>query len=234
MHRNRGSIPDLNINEGYGPRLFRYRSIIIIYDYKFFAVQFLLDIFVILVVIASYIITYKTNFNDPIASTKNAFLTFQLVFILITTITSLSALWLARSKEFLIKILKIIGILSIFLLVLQFGCKLYLDNTYTESKFAEFYNTYEKEKNVGRENIASVKVDITGAKINTLEEDYIDKSVDAYNNFKIKTYIYIFLYAVVIALIFATVSRLSKIQDEKAQLSKDDAILFDEEENIKF
>ena len=37
-----------------------------------------------------------------------------------------------------------------------------------------------------------------------------------------------------IILIFYQISKVSRIQDKRDRLSKDDAILFDEEENVKF
>ena len=47
-------------------------------------------------------------------------------------------------------------------------------------------------------------------------------------------YVIVALNVLIIVLLIYQVSKVSKIQDKRNQLNKDDVILFDEEENIKF
>ena len=66
------------------------------------------------------------------------------------------------------------------------------------------------------------------------KEAYIEESVNAYTNFKVKTILYMVIYCITICIIFYLAHRLENMEDKKEELYKDDAVLFDEEENIKF
>lgn len=61
------------------------------------------------------------------------------------------------------------------------GIKLNLDTTYTKEKFEQLYTgEISKDK--------TIDIGITGIRIKTEKEYFIDKSIEAYNIFKIKTY----------------------------------------------
>ena len=49
-----------------------------------------------------------------------------------------------------------------------------------------------------------------------------------------KTILYMVIYFITIGIIFYLAYRLANLEDKKEELHKDDAVLFDEEENIKF
>ena len=58
--------------------------------------------------------------------------------------------------------------------------------------------------------------------------------MDAYTNFTIKTILYMVLQLVITILIFYFSIRLTNIENKKDKLSKDDKILFDDVQNVKY
>ena len=71
-------------------------------------------------------------------------------------------------------------------------------------------------------------------KIKSEKEYYIDECVKAYNIFSIRMYGIIGLNVLLIILLIYQIPKVSRIQEKRDKLSKDDEILFDEEENVKF
>lgn len=239
MFRNRGEVPNIDIgkdngNGGYGvphySHYWRHRYIIIHYDKTFIAMQLIMILIIILTAVAVYLYAYKISFYDPIAETKETFLTFQLVSIIATVILAGLIIFLSKKKESIIKGLKLIGILSLLIIFIHLGLKIYLDSQYTEETFGEFYDTYEQ----GDTNSKRVTIGMSGIKYLDAKEAYIEDSVNAYTNFKIKTILYMVIYFITICIIFYLVYRLSNMEEKKEKVYKDDAVLFDEEENIKF
>lgn len=58
--------------------------------------------------------------------------------------------------------------------------------------------------------------------------------MDAYTYFTIKTILYMVLQLVITILIFYFSIRLTNIENKKDKLSKDDKILFDDVQNVKY
>lgn len=239
MFRNRGEVPNIDIgkdngNGGYGvphySHYWRHRYIIIHYDKTFIAMQLIMILIIILTAVAVYLYAYQISFYDPIAETKEIFLTFQLVSIIATVILAGLIIFLSKKKESIIKGLKLIGILSLLIIFIHLGLKIYLDSQYTEETFGEFYDTYEQ----GDTNSKRVTIGMSGIKYLDDKQAYIEDSVNAYTNFKIKTILYMVIYFITICIIFYLVYRLSNMEEKKEKVYKDDAVLFDEEENIKF
>lgn len=240
MFRNRGEVPNIDIGKdnsdgGYSAPHYshywrRHRYFIIHYDKTFIAMEFISVLLIILIAIAVYLFAYQVTFYDPIAETKETFLTFQLISILATVILATLITILSKQKETIIKGLKIVGILSLLIVFIHLGSKIYLDNQYNEETFGEFYETYEK----GDTNSKRVTVGLSGIKYLDDKEAYIEESVNAYTNFKVKTILYIAIYVITICIIFYLAHRLANMEEKKEELYQDDAVLFDEEENIKF
>ena len=239
MFRNRGEVPNIDIgqdngNGGYGvphySHYWRHRYIIIHYDKTFIAMELISAFLIILIAVAVYLFAYQITFDDPIAEIKETFLNFQLISILATVILAALITILSKQKETIIKVLKLVGILSLLIVFIHLGLKIYLDSQYSEETFGEFYEIYEQ----GDTNSKRVTVGLSGIQYLDDKEAYIEDSVNAYTNFKIKTILYMVIYFITICIIFYLAHRLENMEDKKEELHKDDDVLFDEEENIKF
>ena len=243
MFRNRGEVPNIDIgqdngNGGYGVphyshywrRYGYYGYYIIHYDKTFIAMELISAFLIILIAVAVYLFAYQITFYDPIAETKTTFLTFQLISILATVILAGLITILSKHKETIIKGLKLVGIMSLLIVLIHLGSKIYLDSQYNEETFGEFYETYE-QGNTGSKRLT---IGLSGIQYLDDKEAYIEESVNAYTNFKVKTILYMVIYCITICIIFYLAHRLENMEDKKEELYKDDAVLFDEEENIKF
>lgn len=74
---------------------------------------------------------------------------------------------------------------------------------------------------------------VNGIKILNSKEDYIVSSMNALTNFRVKTIFYMIIHIGIVLVIIYLSFRLEFFEVKKKRLSKDDAILYDEEENIK-
>lgn len=246
MFRNRGSLPEIKTNNDNNifndgsynaPHYSNYwngRFIIIHYDKNFIAIEIISWIIVLLIIGAVNVFGYKVQFQDPIATTKNNFLIAQFIAIMCSiTLAGLFSLFTRSSKERLIIYLKIVSVLSIISVIIFLGLKLSMNKKYNETTFGEFYEQYE-QPNVKNNNSNKITFNLSGLKFTTLKDAYISDSINAYTNFSVKVILYIAVHIAIIVLLFYLIHRLSSIEKRKSQLSKDDAILYDEEENIKF
>ena len=125
----------------------------------------------------------------------------------------------------------IIIIISIITILTFFGIKVNMDSIYTENKFAEIYEQEYTESKTSDKN--KIDIGLTGVSIKSEKEYYIDKCIEAYNVFTIKMYSSFAINGFLIILLIYEIIKVLNIQEKKDRLSKDDAILFDEEENIK-
>lgn len=204
---------------------------VIYYDRRFIAIELISICIVLITIIAVYIFTYKPLINDPIASEKNTFLTFQLICIGITIVSTGLVTFLSKTKETLIRSLRLIVVLSCLTIIMHLGIELYMNKTYNKETFEEFYETYEQSK---KQNDSQIAIGLTGIKILGAKEFYIEESMKAYNNFKVKAIIYMVIHVMIALIIFYLASRLSSKESKKQKVYKNDTVLFDEEENIKF
>ena len=110
------------------------------------------------------------------------------------------------------------------------GIKASMDSTYTKNKFEQIYILENGENN----SKTKIDIGITGVQIKTEKEYYIDECVKAYNIFYLRMYGIVAINILLIILLIYQIFKVAKIQESRDRISKDDAILFDEEENIKF
>lgn len=230
MFRDRGENPiDINGGEGFGVNISPVYYII--YDRSLLIGEMVAVLLVLVTLFGAFIFSYKADFNDPIANIKSTFLNLQLISILIPIIVSVIAVFAMKNKNKLVNCLYIIAIISFISLIIFSFVKINFDEKYTEEKFTEFYNTYEQKTEKSTEK--KVNVGISGIKMLNEQEKYVEQSVDSYNNFKIKTFLYLILNAIVIFLIWVLASRLNNIENRKKDVFKNDDILFDDKQNIK-
>lgn len=245
MFRGRGELPDFgnnnndNGNGGFGaPDYHHYWRrpyyIIIRYDKTFLLIELVMTITVLLVAFLIYIYKYETPFVDPIATVKNTFLNSQLLVMGITVIvTGLCTCFFVRTKEGFVRILRIISILCVISVIVHIGVKLHIDSIYNnKDNFAEFYEKYEKPNDKSWTS-KTISVKMTGVQFAEKKDVYIEQSTKLYNNFTSKAIIYMAVELFVAIGIFYLSCRISKIEERKNKLKNDDAILFDDEENIK-
>lgn len=239
MFRNRGELPNISNSADGGYRAPHYsnfwngRYIVIRYDWKFVAIEIIMSLLIILIAFAVYLFAYKVSFEDPIASIKTTFLNIQLISIGISLIFTGLVTCLSKSKENLIKNLRIVALISILVFLVLLVTNSYLNNLYNETTFGEFYEKYEQPNNTDK-NQNTINIGLSGIKVIDLKKSYIDKSVSAYTNFSIKVFLLMILHILVIILILYLSYRLYSIERKKEKLAKDDKILFDEEQNIRF
>ena len=244
MFRNRGEVPNINIGQednkssGYSaPHYSNYwngRFIIVNYDKSFVAISLITTFIILVTGFCAYLFAYKLPFEDPIANVKNNFLTAQLIFLLVPIILTILAVFLTKSnKENLIKYLRIIAILSLISILILWGVKFNLDNKYNnENVFASYYDEYEGKNN--DEDSKRITIGLSGINVSSPKQAYITKNKDAYTNFTIKTIIYIFLQFLAVIFILYFSFRIEHIEEKKGKLKKEDEVLFDEKQNVKF
>ena len=180
----------------------------------------------------TFLATYKPSVIDPIEDTKRILMNTYIIIILALLVLTILANYFSRDKNALIKKLIVILSLSIIAILVFFGIKANMDSIYTKNKFEQIY----EQEYSGQSSDTKSKIDIglTGMKIKSEKEYCIDECIKAYNIFSIRMYGIIGLNALLIILLIYQISKISIIQEKRDKLSKDDAILFDEEENIKF
>lgn len=201
-------------------------------DNTYVIMQMIVTFIILIVGIITYLATYESSIVDPIENIKKMFINTHLIIIGILLAITIIINFFSKNKEALIKKLIIIIVISIMTMLVFFVIKLHLDTTYNKEKFEQFYT----EQNITESSNAKTKIDIgiTGASLKTEKEYYIDECMKLYNIFKAKTYGTLGLHVLLNILIIYQILRISKIQGRKEQMNKDDLILFDEEENIKF
>lgn len=202
------------------------------YDKNFLLMEIITTLLIIAIGAIVFIWFKKIDFNDPILKEKQNFLTFQLITPLITILLAVAITFLSRTKEELIKLLRMLAIVSICIIIITIGMQVDMNKKYTEDKFNEFYEQYEKtdEKSDDKEKIS---VGFTGVRFTTVKEDYIQKSKESYGNFKIKSTIYIGTYILLTLFIIYLSARISHNEEKQEELSQDDKILFDEDIHYK-
>lgn len=241
MFRNRGEIPTINTNtsEGGGfsaPHYSHYwngRIWIINYDKSFIIIELITSLIIILTALAVYLFAYPIAFEDPIATMKNNFLTYQLVIIGVSIIaTGLTTFCIRSSKEKMIKSLRIIATISIVMILISFGIKIHIDKKYnSKNAFEQLYEQYEQGNN---KQSSKVYLKLSGFKVLDPKDTYVEECINAYTNFSIKAILYMIIHLLTVVVIFYLSYRLSTIERKREKLTKDDEILYDEEENVKY
>ena len=180
----------------------------------------------------TFIATYKPSVVDPLEDSQRIILNTYIILTLSLVVITFLVNYFSKDKNALIKRLIAILVISIITFVIFFGIKANLDSIYTKNKFEQIYIQEKGEQT--SDSKYKFDIGLTGMQIKTETEYYVDECVKAYNIFSIKMYSIIAMNVFEIILIFYQISKVSRIQDKRDRLSKDDAILFDEEENVKF
>ncbi len=248
MFRGRGPAPNITINNsnngnngnnnnnnnnhnGFYHTHYGYYYIVN-YDKNFLLMEILTTLFFIVIGAIVFIWFNKIDFNDPILKEKQNFLTFQLITPFISILLAFAITFLSRTKEELIKLLRMLAIVSIGVIIITMGMQASMNKKYTEEKFNEFYEQYEKTDEES-ENKEKITISLTGINLTTNKEDYIEKSKSSYRNFKIKSTIYEICYVFIVLIIIYLSARISRNEELKEELTQNDDIIFDEDIHYK-
>ena len=187
---------------------------------------------VIYLIVGIAILTvYKSPIIDPLEDTKKLVMnSYTIINFVLLTITLLVN-YFSKDKVTLVKRLVAILAVTIIAMLVFCGIKLNLDSTYTSSKFEQIYR--EKYGVQNANNKSRVDIGLTGIGIKTEKQHYVDKCIEAYNIFSIRMYGIIIVNILLIILLTYQIFKVSNLQQKREQLNKDDAILYDEEENVK-
>ena len=175
--------------------------------------------------------TYKSTIIDPIENIKKLFINAHLIVIAIFLAITLVVNLFSKKESELISRLILTAITSIVIMMFFVGTKFYLDKTYTKTEFEKIYT----EQNANKIDSKKTKVGIglAGVNIKTEKEYYVDECVKLYNIFKTKSYGTLGLHLLLNLLLIYQIFKVEKIQN-KERLDKDDIILKDEEQNVKY
>lgn len=193
----RGGFPSINNeSEDNTSRGYRYRrGLFYCYvplDNTYVVMQMIATLIIIVVGGITFFATYKSTIVDPIASTKKIFVNTYLIIIGIFLATTIIINSFSRSKTELVKRLAITLAISIIVMIVFLGIKLNLDTIYTKEKFEQIYTEQNANENISETSNkkAKSKVDIglTGVKIKTEKEYYIDECSKLYGIFSTKAY----------------------------------------------
>ena len=227
---------DNNNLSGHGyhgtPYFFRRFCYYIPLDNTYVIMQMIVTFIILIVGGITFLATYKSTIIDPIEDIKKMFINLHLIiivfFLAITFIINL----FSKKESDLIKRLLLIATISIIIMLVFLEIKLNLDATYTETRFEQFYT--EQNTNEGTNEKSKIDIGITGMSIKTEKDYYIDECLKLYNIFKIKSYGTLGLHLLLNILLIYQILKIQKIQNKKEKLDKDNTILFDKEQNIKF
>ena len=239
----RGDMPSINNNidggenndfdDGYRHHYGWYyrRMYYIPLDNTYVIIQMIVTFTILIIGVITYLFMHKSSIIDPIENMKSVFINIYSIVLLTLLSIVVSANFFSKSKEILIKKLAIILAISIATMLVFLGIKLSYDSTYDKNKFEQFYleqDTQEKANN------SKFDIGIGGLSIKTEKEYYIDECMEMYNIFKIKGYAMLILHLLLNTLLIYQIFKIINIQKKKDRLEKDDLILFDEEQNVRF
>lgn len=171
------------------------------------------------------IMSYKSIIIDPIENIKSIFLNIQFIIIIVSSILFFIIKKLFKDENNFIKASIAFIVISIITLLVVFGVRLKWDFTYTRE---EFEHIYSKQKSNG---LLYKTNDIDNENIQ--KDYYINECLKLYEMFKTKTYIFLGLHLLFIILLIRKANKILKFNRKRKILNKMDAIIFDEEQNVK-
>lgn len=219
---------DNNNDNRHNGRIYYYIPL----DNTYVIFQMIAAIIIFTIAGITFIATYKSSVVDPLENSKRIILNTYIIVTLSLVVITFLANYFSKDKNALIKRLIAILVISIITILVFFGIKANLDSIYTKNKFEQIYIQENGEQT--SDSKSKFDIGLTGMQMKTEKEYYVDECVKAYNIFSIKMYGIVAMNVFEIILLFYQISKVSQIQEKRDRLSKDDAILFDEEENVKF
>ena len=201
-------------------------------DNTYVIMQMIVTFIILVVASITFITTYKSTIVDPVGDIKKIFINTHLILIGILLLVTIVVNKFSKKSIDLMRRLGLILAISILMLLTFFSIRLSLDATYNKDKFEQIY----EEQNISDNNNKKSKIDIglTGVSIKSEKEYYINECVKLYSIFKNKSYGTLGINFLLCILLIYQIVKNQKIQIKKERLSRDEAVLFDTEENIEF
>lgn len=188
-------------------------------DKVFDAMYMVAAIITILVLAIMLFLSYKPTIIDPIDGIKQIIIYTYLALIVVLLVITWKINYFSKSEEKLISGLCIILAISMIVTVIYAGIKLNFDSKYTKAEFEKIYT-------VQKENNATVNKNIE-------KGEYVNECLKLNNVFSGKFYGVIGIHQLFNVLLICQIFKKINSKNKKDRLSKDDLILFDEEENVK-
>lgn len=215
-----------------GPFLYRRFYYYIPLDNTYVIMQLITTFIILITGVITILINYKSTIIDPIENIKKIFINAHLIVIAIFLATTLVVNLFSKKESELISRLILTAITSIVIMMFFVGTKFYLDKTYSKTEFEKIYIEQDADEKDNKKN--KINIGLTGVNVKTEKEYYVDECVKLYNIFKIKSYGTLGLHLVLNFLLIYQIIKVEKIQNKKERLDKDDLILNDEEQNVKY
>lgn len=201
-------------------------------DKTYFIFSIIAELIMGIIVIVALLVIYEPRIIDPLENMKKIIIGTQIAITSCLAVATLLVNYLSKDKKKLIKRLAIILLISAISILAFLGIKLGLDLKYTDSKFEQIYiQEYGAQNSDSKVQLGLEK---TGITIKTDQEHFVDECVNAYKVFGVRIYAIIGVNILHIMLLIYQISRISRIQAKMDRLNKDDIILDDEEQNIKY
>lgn len=242
--RRRGGMPTINSNRGanqgnnigrngYYEDYWLYRRFTYIpLDNTYVIMQMIVTFIILIVGLITFLATYKSDIIDPIENIKKVFINTHLIIIGILLVITIITNFFSKSKPLLTKRLVVLATISVIIMLVFLGIKLNMDSIYTKNKFEQIYEEQGNSEEISTKS--RVDMSLTGLGIKTEKQYYIDECVKLYNIFKTKTYGTLGLHLLLNILLIYQISKVAKIEGKKEKINKDDLILFDDEQNVKY
>ena len=196
-------------------------------------VNVLIIVGIVILILIFFVFFYKPNAIDYLGEIKNTF-TYGMITILgIITILMIIFHVILKDKKMLSHLLKILLFFNIICLIVFFYIDTILDKTYNnEESFGNIYET-KIENKTDTEYIDLWKTfSEQEVKTKTEKEVFIEENMTQYRYFKIRVYLILILYVI---LMMANTYRISKIDKgikARESIEKNDKILFKNEKNV--
>lgn len=224
---NQDSNYDDDKDEYQGPRFRMYLHRNIVYDNTYVIMQMITIFGLILIGGLAFVFTYKTQIIDPIKDVKKLFLNTHIFSIVIVFLLMILVNYISKTKDDLMKRLILIFSFSTLITFAFLGIRINFDSKYNRTQFSKIYDseigyTASNTKNTGVIQFKSYK------------NYYVDECLKLYNIFQAKSYAILALHVWIDVSLFMQIIRLTKEQEGKDRLDKDDKILFDEEQNCRY
>lgn len=233
----RGNMPSIGNDDttnchNSGPFLYGRFYYYIPLDNTYVIMQLITTFIILITGVITFLINYKSTIIDPIENIKKIFINAHLIVIAIFLAITLVVNLFSKKESELINRLILTAITSIVIMMFFIGTKFYLDKTYTKTEFEKIYTEQNADERDNKKN--KVNIGLTGVNVKTEKEYYVDECVKLYNIFKTKSYGTLGLHLLLNLLLIYQIIKVEKIQNKKERLDKDDLILNDEEQNVKY
>lgn len=213
----------------FGPRLFR-RCYYVPLDNTYVLMQMIASFIILIVCVIAFLLKYESNIIDPIKDIKEIFINVHLIVIGVFLLMNLMISFLSRKESKIVERLILLLIISFLFMLVFVLIRLDWDKTYTKNKFEQIC----EEQNYFEDGKLNSVIDFYTMSIKTEKEYYISECVNSYNLFKVRTYTLLGIHTLLNILLVCQILKLQKIQTKKQRLEKDEVILFDQEQNIRF